>query len=85
MKSNLNSENSGPHERALWGDLSSIAFVFPVAITLGFFSGKWIGGWFGRPVLGQWIGLGWGIASAFWELFKTSQRLNSKSSSSKEK
>ncbi|MFM8234687.1 MAG: AtpZ/AtpI family protein [Holophagaceae bacterium] len=56
--------------------MSSIAFVFPIAITLGFFLGKWIGGWFGRPILGQWLGLGWGIASAFWELFKTSQRLN---------
>ncbi|MFM8431097.1 MAG: AtpZ/AtpI family protein [Holophagaceae bacterium] len=80
MKVDPKPKNSGPHERALWSDLSSIAFVFPIAITLGFFLGKWIGGWFGRPVLGQWIGLGWGIASAFWELFKTSKRLNAKSS-----
>ena len=51
-------------------------FVFPIAITLGFFLGRWIGGWFGRPVPGQWVGLVWGIATAFYELYKVSQRMS---------
>jgi len=68
--------DADPGERALWGDLMSLGFVFPIAITLGFFLGRWIGGWFGRPVLGQWVGLVWGIATAFYELYKVSQRMS---------
>ncbi|MFN7958501.1 MAG: AtpZ/AtpI family protein [Holophagaceae bacterium] len=67
--------DADPGERALWGDLLSLGFVFPIAITLGFFLGRWIGGWFGRPVLGQWVGLVWGIATAFYELYKVSRRM----------
>lgn len=70
------SKDVNPKERALWGELTSLGLVFPIAITLGFFLGRWIGGWFGHPVPGQWVGLVWGIASAFWELYKTTQRLN---------
>ena len=69
-------EGADPGERALWGDLMSLGFVFPIAITLGFFLGRWIGGWFGRPVPGQWVGLLWGIATAFYELYKVSQRMS---------
>ncbi len=85
MKSDQNPKNSGPNERALWSDLSSLAFVFPISITVGFFLGKWIGGWFGNATRGQWIGLIWGIATAFYELAKTSQRLNRKNTDPKEK
>jgi len=68
--------DADPGERALWGDLMSLGFVFPIAITLGFFLGRWIGGWFGRPAVGQWVGLVWGIATAFYELYKVSQRMS---------
>lgn len=68
--------DASPGERALWGDLMSLGFVFPVAITLGFFLGRWIGGLFGHPVGGQWVGLVWGIATAFYELYKVSRRMS---------
>jgi hypothetical protein len=64
-----------PGERALWGDLMSLGFTFPLCITLGFFLGRWLGGWFGHPVPGQWVGLVWGIAAAFWELYKVNRRM----------
>jgi hypothetical protein len=64
-----------PGERALWGDLLSLGFVFPICITLGFFLGRWIGGWFGHRAVGQWVGLVWGISTAFWELYKVNRRL----------
>lgn len=65
-----------PRERAIWGDLMAMGMVFPIAIVLGFFGGRWIGGWFGHPVPGQWIGLIYGIATGFWELYKVTQKLN---------
>jgi len=68
-------EAADPGERALWGDLMSLGFSFPLCIALGFFLGRWIGGWFGHPALGQWIGLVWGISAAFWELYKVNRRM----------
>lgn len=66
---------AAPGERALWGDLLALGFVFPISITLGFFLGRWIGGWFGHPAAGQWVGLIWGISTAFWELYKVNRRM----------
>lgn len=63
-------------ERSLWADLLALGMVFPIAIVAGLFLGRWIGGKFGRAELGQWIGLAWGVAAGFWELFKTSQKLD---------
>ncbi len=68
-------EDSDPGERALWGDLMALGFSFPICIALGFFLGRWIGGGFGHPALGQWLGLVWGITAAFWELYKVNQRM----------
>ena len=68
--------DADPRERSLWADLMSIGMVFPIAIVAGLFGGRWIGGWFGHKELGQWLGLAWGVAAAFWELFKTSQKLD---------
>lgn len=65
-----------PKERALWADLMSLGMVFPSAIVLGFFIGRWIGGYFGHPTGGQWVGLVWGIATGFWELYKVTTRMN---------
>ena len=69
------SVEADPGERALWGDLMSLGFSFPLCIVLGFFLGRWIGSWFRQPALGQWVGLAWGIAAAFWELYKVNRRM----------
>jgi hypothetical protein len=69
-------KDAEPRERALWGDLIAMGMVFPIAIVLGFFGGRWIGGWFGYPVVGQWIGLVYGVATGFWELYKVTQKLD---------
>lgn len=69
-------KDASPKERALWGELLSLGMTFPIAITTGFFLGKWIGGKFGHPESGQWIGLVWGVATAFFELYKTTKRLD---------
>jgi hypothetical protein len=69
-------DGADPRERALWGELTSFGMTFSLCIVLGFFLGRWIGGLLGHPVPGQWIGLAWGIASAFWELFKLTRRLD---------
>ncbi len=68
-------EAADPGERALWGDLMSLGITFPLCIALGFFLGRWIGGWFGHPARGQWVGLIWGIGAAFWELYKLNRRM----------
>ena len=65
-----------PRERAVWGDLLAMGMVFPIAIVLGFFLGRWVGRFFGHEQLGQWIGLIWGIATGFWELFKVNTKLS---------
>ena len=69
-------KEAGPRERSLWGDLMSLGMVFPIAIFLGLFGGRWVGGKAGHPDLGQWIGLGLGIGAAFWELYKTTVKLD---------
>ena len=66
-----------PKERALWGDLMGLGMVFPIAIALGFFIGRWAGGLLGHRDAGMWVGLVWGIATGFWELYKTTKRLDS--------
>ncbi len=68
--------DADPEERSLWADLLALGMVFPIAIVAGLFLGRWVGGKFGHAELGQWIGLAWGVAAGFWELFKTSQKLD---------
>lgn len=68
--------DADPKERSLWAELLALGMVFPIAIVAGLFLGRWIGGKFGHGELGQWIGLAWGVAAGFWELFKTSQKLD---------
>jgi hypothetical protein len=65
-----------PKERAIWGDLMALGMVFPIAIAIGFFLGRWLGGLLGHPKLGMAAGLVWGVATGFWELFKVTVRLN---------
>jgi len=72
-----------PRERALWGDLMGLGMVFPIAIALGFFLGRWVGGKLGHARAGMWVGLVWGVATGFWELYKTTQRLDRYDAASK--
>jgi len=65
-----------PKERAVWGDLMAMGMVFPIAIALGFFIGRWAGRVTGYPRTGVLLGLFWGMAAGFWELYKTTLRLN---------
>jgi hypothetical protein len=65
-----------PKERAMWGDLMALGMVFPIAIGLGFFLGRWVGGLLGHPKVGMAVGLVWGVATGFWELYKVTVRLN---------
>lgn len=76
MLSKFKHKDAKPQERSLWGELLALGITFPIAITLGFFLGKWIGGKLGHEKIGQYIGLIWGIATAFFELFKTAKRLD---------
>ena len=46
-------DDASPKERALWGDLLSLGLVFPTAIVLGFYLGRWIGGKLGHREAGQ--------------------------------
>lgn len=75
MKKDI-ARDANPRERSLWADLMAVGMVFPIAIVAGLFAGRWIGGKFGHRELGQWLGLAWGVAAAFWELFKMSQKLD---------
>ena len=65
-----------PKERAVWGDLMALGMVFPIAIVMGFFLGRWAGKALGYPRIGVAVGLAWGAATGFWELYKTTIRLN---------
>lgn len=67
--------DANPQERAVWGSLMSLGLNFPIAILLGFFIGRWIGGKFGYETEGKYIGLAWGVAAAFYELYKVSKRM----------
>ena len=69
-------KDADPQERALWGELMSLGMVFPIAIVLGYFLGRWLGGLLGHPKPGQWIGLALGIATGFWELYKVTLHLD---------
>lgn len=79
------SKDVDPGERAVWGDLLSLGMVFPIAIALGYFIGRWIGGWLGHREVGQYVGLVWGIATGFWELYKVNAKLNRMESKKQEK
>lgn len=69
-------KDADPKERALWGDLLSLGMVFPIAIALGYFVGRWVGGKLGYPRAGVLIGLIWGAATGFWELYKVTKRMD---------
>lgn len=68
------SEKYAEYRRAL--DYSVVGLVFPVAMILGWFLGRTVGFWFGRPELGGLVGGGLGIVAAFYNVVVTVQKLN---------
>ena len=76
MRFGSGSKDASPKERAMWGDLMAMGMVFPIAIAVGYFLGRWVGGLLGHPRAGMLVGLVWGVAAGFWELYKVTVRLN---------
>lgn len=76
MRFRPNAKDVDPKERAIWGDLLGLGMVFPIAIVLGWFLGRYLGGLWGHQQVGSWIGLLWGIATGFWELYKVTVKLD---------
>ena len=58
------------------GDLSTIGITLVLAIVIGFFAGRWIGGKLGNPTLGSIIGFLVGTAAGFLEMFRAVSRWN---------
>ena len=56
-------------------DLSTVGLVFPVAVVIGYFGGKTIGGWLGSEEGGALAGVLFGVVSGFYNLVKVALRL----------
>jgi hypothetical protein len=77
MLTDLKHKNANvARERALWGDIMVLGMVFPIAITVAFYLGRWVGELLGYPKTGIAIGLVWGVATGFFELYRVTVRLN---------
>ena len=57
-------------------DLASIGITLALAICIGYFGGKWIGGKLGNAAVGSYIGFGMGVAAGFMEMFRSVARWN---------
>ncbi|HIE29788.1 TPA: AtpZ/AtpI family protein [Candidatus Poribacteria bacterium] len=60
-------------DKNLWrgiGEISAVGLTIVIAIAIGYFGGRYIGGKFGNPDLGIVIGVFLGMASGFMELFR---------------
>lgn len=68
-------ESKGPNPGAL-GEGIGLAWFIPLAILVGTLLGRWIGGLFGHAKGGTVVGVIWGLATAFYEVFKVSRRLS---------
>lgn len=66
------------HENIGMFDLASIGITLPLAITIGYFGGKWIGGKLGYAEIGWHIGFALGVAAGFMEMFRSIARWNRK-------
>jgi hypothetical protein len=62
-------------EAARMADLSTVGLVFPVAVVIGYFGGKTVGGWLGSEQGGALAGVLVGVVSGFYNLFKVAMRL----------
>ena len=57
------------------GEYMVVAFVFPIALALGFFVGRWVGELLGGPLAGAVVGVLLGTAAGFYNLWETMQRI----------
>jgi hypothetical protein len=60
-------------DKNLWrgiGEISAVGLTIVIAIVIGYFGGRYIGGRFGHPDVGIIIGVFLGMASGFIELFR---------------
>ncbi len=64
------------HENVGMFDLASIGITLVLAIVIGFFGGKWIGGKLGNADIGSYIGFAIGTAAGFIEMFRSVARWN---------
>jgi F0F1-type ATP synthase assembly protein I len=58
-------------------NLSVIGMVFPVALLLGYFAGRWVGSWFEATRVGGLIGAMVGLVAGFYNLIKMVTDLDS--------
>ena len=68
--------NQFKHENVGMFDLASIGITLALAICIGYFGGKWIGGKLGNAAVGSYIGFGMGVAAGFMEMFRSVARWN---------
>ncbi len=66
------------HENIGMFDLASIGITLALAIAIGYFGGKWIGGKLGYAEIGSYIGFVLGVAAGFMEMFRSIARWNRK-------
>lgn len=66
------------HENIGMFDLASIGITLALAITIGYFGGKWIGGKLGNEDIGSYVGFVLGTAAGFIEMFRSVARWNRK-------
>ena len=64
------------HENIGMFDLASIGITLVLAIVIGYFGGKWIGGKLGSADIGSYIGFAIGVAAGFLEMFRSVARWN---------
>ncbi len=64
------------HENVGMFDLASIGITLVLAIVIGYFGGKWIGGKLGSEDIGSYIGFAIGVAAGFLEMFRSVARWN---------
>ena len=55
-------------------DLASIGITLALAICIGYFGGKWLGGKLGNAAVGSFIGFGMGVVAGFMEMFRSVAR-----------
>ena len=66
-----------PGEQSTWkalGELSSIGFALVIATVIGLGGGYWLDRWLGTAPWLMLIGLGFGIAAGFVNLFRSVKR-----------
>ena len=73
-------ETPAPKKRRSYSALaeaSALGFMFPLALAIGYFWGRWMDGWFGTSPWLTWIFSGFGLVAAFLNLFRLAARSDS--------